>query len=179
MSVIIKKNKFYLLVVILLISCNNYYNIKKINTISDLQSKTHTDHKILNVLPILDLNNTLKIAKLNLSKIEDKKLDSIAIELIYFEYKAYINCVNTVYEGMQEINHLNKVLDTNMQQLNNIKSDYKNSRSKRDDLTPHLIKETKIVNETSVKVKKLVQKLEAQIVQFDTLNSKIESLVSL
>jgi len=179
MSVIIVKNKFYLLVLILLISCNNYYNVKKINTISDLQSKTDRDHSLLSVLPILDLNKTLKIAKLNLAKIEDKQLDSIAIELIYFEYKAYINCVNTIYEGMEEINHLNKVLDTNMEQLNNIKSDYKNSRSKRDDLTPHLIKEAKIVNETSIKVKELVQKLETQIVQFDTLNAKIESLVSL
>ena len=85
MSVINIKNKFYLLVAILLISCNNYYNFKQISIISDLQSKTEKDQDLLNLLPILDLNNTLKIARLNLSKIEEKKLDSIAIELIYFE----------------------------------------------------------------------------------------------
>ncbi len=179
MSVIIAKNKLYLLVAFLLLSCNNYYNLKKIKSISDLQSQTSRDHNLLNLLPILDLNNTLKIAKLNLSKIEEKKLDSIAIELIYFEYKEYLNCVNIVYEGMQEINNLSKELSTNMQQLESIKSDYKNSRSNRDDLNPHLIKETEIVHTTSIKVKKLVQELELQVLQFDTLNAKIESLISL
>ena len=179
MSVINIKNKFYLLVAILLTSCNNYYNFKQISIISDLQSKTEKDEDLLNLLPILDLNNTLKIARLNLSKIEEKKLDSIAIELIYFEYKAYINCINSVYEGIHEVNTLHKVLNENMQQLNNIQADYKNSRSKRDDLTPHLSKEAEIVKTTSLKVKKVVRKLETQIIAFDTLNTKIESLISL
>jgi len=179
MSVINAKNKLYLLVAFLLLSCSNYYNSKKIKNISDLQSQTNRDHNLLKLLPILDLNNTLKIAKLNLSKIEEKKLDSIAIELIYVEYKEYLNCINIVYEGMQEINNLSKELSTNMQQLESIKSDYKNSRSKRDDLNPYLIKETEIVQITSIKVEKLVKELELQVLQFDTLNTKIESLISL
>ena len=179
MSVINAKNILYLLVAFLLLSCSNYYNFKKIKNISDLQSQTNRDHNLLKLLPILDLNNTLKIAKLNLSKIEEKKLDSIAIELIYFEYKEYLNCINIVYEGMQEINNLSNELSTNMQQLESIKSDYKNSRSKRDDLNTYLIKETEIVQITSIKVEKLVKELELQVLQFDTLNAKIESLISL
>ena len=50
---------------------------------------------------------TLKIAKLNLSKIEEK-LDSIEIRLIYFEYHNYLNCVNKLYENFQNINALKK-----------------------------------------------------------------------
>ena len=179
MSVIIKKNTFYLFVAIVFISCNSYYNTKKINTISKLQYKTDSDLNLLNSIPTSDLNNKLKIAKLNLAKIEKKKLDSIALELIYFEYKAYINCVNTVYEGMQEIKVLNQELHINHEQLKNIKYDYENSRAKRDDLIQHLTIEDKIVKATSSKVLQLVEKMETQILKFDTINSEIESLIHL
>jgi len=178
MSTIIKKITFCLLLSTLLISCTNY-NTKKINVISDLESITRQDYNLLNLFPILELRNNLKIAKLNLAKIEEKKIDSITMELIYFEYKAYINCVTAVYESTQEIDLLNKVLATNMTQLKNIKSDYQNSRSKREDLTPHLIEEGEIVHETSLRIQGLINQLDIQILEFDSLNAEIEVLIDL
>ena len=73
MSIINKKNIFYLLLSVLLISCTSY-NQKKIEIISDLEAITQQDYNLLNLLPILELQNNLKIAKLNLAKIEDEKI---------------------------------------------------------------------------------------------------------
>ena len=164
MSVIIKKNKFYIFLFIILISCNSYYNNKKLDAINQLQKTTTEDYKTLNLLVEDDVENTLKIAKLNLLKIEEKKLDSITMELIYFQYKAYLDCVNKIYEGVQEVNTLNTILTTNSKQLKNIKADYKYSRSKRDDLNKYLLEESNIVAETSVKTQSLINDLEKQII---------------
>lgn len=178
MSVIIKKNRFYIFLFIILISCTSYYNKKKLDAITQLQTTTNEDYKSLNLLAEDDIANTLKIAKLNLLKIEEKKLDSITMELIYFQYKAYLDCVNKIYEGSQEINALNTILATNSKQLEHIKADYKYSRSKRDDLNKYLLEESNIVAETSVKIKSLINELEKQIIEFNSVNKKMELLIN-
>ena len=178
MSVIIKKNRFYIFLFIIFISCNSYYNKKKLDAITQLQKTTNEDYKSLNLLVEDDIANTLKIAKLNLLTIEEKKLDSITMELIYFQYKAYLDCVNKIYEGSQEINALNTILATNSKQLEHIKADYKYSRSKRDDLNKYLLEESNIVAETSVKIKSLINELEKQIMEFNSVNKKMELLIN-
>ena len=178
MSVIIKKNRFYIFLFIILISCNSYYNKKKLDAITQLQATTNEDYKSLNLLVEDDIANTLKIAKLNLLKIEEKKLDSITMELIYFQYKSYLDCVNKIYEGSQEINALNTILATNSKQLEHIKADYKYSRSKRDDLNKYLLEESNIVAETSFKIKSLINELEKQIIEFNSVNKKMELLIN-
>ena len=178
MSVIIKKNRFYIFLFIILISCNSYYNNKKLDAIVQLEKTTTKDYNNLNSLVENDIENTLKIAKLNLLKIEEKELDSITMELIYFQYKAYLDCVNKIYEGSQKVNTLNAILATNSKQLEHIKADYKHSRSKRDDLNQYLLEESNIVAETSVKIKSLINELEKQIIQFDIVNKEIELLIN-
>ena len=178
MPVIIKKNRFYIFLFIILISCNNYYNNKKLDAIVQLEKITTEDYNNLNSLVENDIENTLKIAKLNLLKIEEKELDSITMELIYFQYKAYLDCVNKIYEGSQKVNILNTILATNSKQLEHIKADYQHSRSKRNDLNQYLLEESNIVSETSVKIKSLINELEKQIIQFDIVNKEIELLIN-
>ena len=175
---IIKKNIQCFIVIVLLISCYRYYNTEKITTVLELEKITKSDISALQKVNIKDVENSLQIAKLNLSKIEEKKLDTIEIRLIYFEYHNYLNCVNKLYENSQNINALKNTLTKNQVQLKNIKSDYKNSRERRVDLDKHLLHEKSIVNETSNKVLNTIKTINEEQIKFDNLNSKIEEILN-
>ena len=174
---IITKNRVFLILLILFISCNNY-NTKQLNAISILETKTHKDYNNLKYLKSNDIKNILKIAKLNLSKIENKRLDSIAIELIYLEYREYLDCVNAIYEASKEINQLEKVLNNNLKQLKNMKSDYKNSKVKRNDLDLYLMQEKQIINNASNQVTEILRNMKTERRRFENINKKIEVFIN-
>ena len=175
--IIIKKTKYFILL-ILLISCNSHYNTKKLSVISELEQITKENHKDLNLLEINNIESILKIAKFNLSRLEEKQLDSIAIELIYFEYRDYLTCINIIHECVEEITNLRYMLSTNANQLKNMKADYKNSRFKRDDLDKYLLQESDIVKDASIKVRKIINVITREKVTFNNLNKKIEEIIN-
>ena len=107
---IIGQNRKLFFLLIILTSCNNYHNRQKMHAITALENKTTDDFYNLTTLMTNDIENVLKIAEFNLSKIEDKKLDSIAMELIYFEYREYLQCVNIIYGASQEIENLKSTI---------------------------------------------------------------------
>ena len=175
---IIRINIPCLIIIILFISCYRNYNAEKITTVLELEKITKSDVSALQKVNITGVENSLQIAKLNLSKIEEKKLDTIEIRLIYFEYHNYLNCVNKLYENSQKINTLKNTLANNQVQLKNIKSDYKNSRERRVDLDKYLLHEKNIVNETSNKVLNTINTINEEQKKFDNLNSKIEEILN-
>tara|TARA_Y100001968_G_C19435746_1_gene759533 strand:- start:1065 stop:1589 length:525 start_codon:yes stop_codon:yes gene_type:complete len=167
----------YLIMIALFISCNQDYNNNEIQILSKLERVTNTDLHDLQKLEIKNVYNALKIAKLNLTKIEEKKLDSIEIELIYFEYRDYLNCVNNLYESTQKIPLLINTLYKNKSQLENMKSDYQYSKERRLDLDKYLVQEDSIVNTTSMEVHDLLQLINREQFRFDTLNKKMEEII--
>ena len=173
-----KKNIQWFIIIILFISCYRHYNAEKTTTVVELEKITKNDISALQELNTIDVENSLKIAKLNLSKIEEKKLDSIEIRLIYFEYHNYLTCVNKLYEHTQNINLLKSTLATNQLQLKNIKSDYKNSQERREDLDTHLLHEKQIIQKTSNKVFNTIKIINEEKLKFDDLNAKIEEIIN-
>ena len=159
-------------------SCNERYNTENIKNASILELKTSEDLQNINSLDIKALKNNLKIAKFNLSKLEEMQLDSITIELIYFEYRDYLHCVNNLYESLNEIKNLKKLLNTNITQLANIKKDYKNSRKRRNDLDYYLFDESQIVENTSMKVNQIIYTINYENKRFVNLNKTIEELIN-
>jgi hypothetical protein len=105
-------------------------------------------------------------------------MDSINIEIIYFEYKNYLHCVNSIYEANQEIDELNNTLLINLNQLQDLKNDYINSKLKRIDLNNYFFEEMKIVQATSKKVNLTLDAIRKEINQFNYLNKKIEQFVN-
>jgi len=162
----------------LFLSCNERYNTENIKNASTLELKTSEDLQNINSLDIKALKNNLKIAKFNLSKIEEMQLDSITIELIYFEYRDYLHCVNNLYESLNEIQNLKKLLNTNITQLSNIKKDYKNSQKRRSDLDDYLFDEAQIVENTSIKVNQIIYTINYENKRFVNLNKTIEELIN-
>ncbi|MAQ31252.1 MAG: hypothetical protein CMD26_00755 [Flavobacteriales bacterium] len=159
-------------------SCNERYNTENVKNTSILELKTSEDLHNINRLDIKALNNNLKIAKFNLSKIEEMQLDSITIELMYFEYRDYLHCVNNLYESLNEIEKLKTLLNTNITQLANIKKDYKNSRKRRNDLDYYLFEESQIIENTSIKVNQTIYTINYENKRFVHLNKKIEELIN-
>tara|TARA_B100001142_G_scaffold329744_1_gene394163 strand:+ start:1741 stop:2232 length:492 start_codon:yes stop_codon:yes gene_type:complete len=159
-------------------SCNERYNTENVKNASILELKTSEDLHNINRLDIKALNNNLKIAKFNLSKIEEMQLDSITIELMYFEYRDYLHCVNNLYESLNEIEKLKTLLNTNITQLANIKKDYKNSRKRRNDLDYYLFEESQIIENTSIKVNQTIYTINYENKRFVHLNKKIEELIN-
>lgn len=175
---LVKKNIHYFFLFVILISCSKNYNNDKINVLSELEKITKNDINALYNLDLEDAQHTLQIAKFNLLKIEDKKLDSMEFELIYFEYRNYLHCINKLYESMQSITPLKKILSKNQSQLKNIKSDYKNSKDRRSDLDQHLLQEKKIVEETSMQVSSIISSINEEKVRFKPLNNRIEEIIN-
>ena len=176
MTAIIKKINYFILL-ILLISCGQSYNNEKIQTLLELEKITKADILKLQTLKKEDVQNILKIAKFNLSKIEDKKLDSIEIDLIYFEYRDYLHCINNLHEAMQIIKPLHNELSINETQLINIKTDYANSKERRLDLDKYLLQEKKIVTKTSMRVSDVINAINKEQQKFSSLNKKIEEII--
>jgi len=159
-------------------SCNERYNTENIKNASILELKTSEDLQNINSLDIKALKNNLKIAKFNLSKIEEMQLDSITIELMYFEYRDYLHCINNLYESLNEIKNLKKLLSTNITQLANIKKDYKNSLKRRNDLDYYLFDESQIVKNTSEQVNQIIYTINHENKRFVNLNKTIEELIN-
>ena len=178
MSKVIKNTASYFLFLILLSSCYNDYNDQKSKAISSLEKTTMQDYNKLKSLKNNDIESILKIAKLNLLEIEKKEFDSVAIELIYFEYRDYLNCINTIYESLKKIDNLNDIITNNSNQLQNMKDDYNNSRSKRDDLEKYLLEEIEIVKETSRSVNDVTKKIKQETIRFNNLNKQIEEFIN-
>ena len=170
-------NRILFFLLIIFVSCKNQYNSEKLHTISELEQKISRDFYSLNELNMNEVQNTLKIAKLNLAKIEEKKLDSVSIDLIYFEYSEYLSCVNTIYEGSKEIKKMPNLLKHNQSQLQDLKADYTNSKFRRDDLDDYLKQEVAIINQTSFKLDLILTELKREIYKFEEKNKKIEELI--
>lgn len=167
----------FFLLIIIFTSCKNQYNNEKLHTISELEQNISRDFYNLNKLNMSEVQNALKIAKLNLAKIEEKKLDSVSIDLIYFEYSEYLSCVNTIYEGAKEIKKMPNLLKHNQSQLQDLKADYTNSKFRRDDLDDYLKQESSIINQTSSKLDLILTQLKREIYTFEEKNKKIEELI--
>tara|TARA_B100000902_G_C27164382_1_gene840417 strand:+ start:174 stop:668 length:495 start_codon:yes stop_codon:yes gene_type:complete len=161
----------------LYVACSSS-NATQIEHIIILETDISNDRTHLNSIDINKLNNNLKIAELNLLKLEHKQLDSVSVELIYFQYRDYLNCINNIHTCIEENNRLKKELETNTIQLSNIKLDYQISNKERLDLDTHLIHETKFVQETSKSIMALIEKMNNQSEQFDSLNKNIENIIN-
>ena len=105
-------------------------------------------------------------------------MDSINVELIYFEYRNYLNCINIIYENTREIDNLNHTLSNNANQLKDLKHDYINSRTERIDLDKYFFEEMKIVKETSKKVNTALKTTKKEVNRFNNLNEKIEQFIN-
>ena len=177
MLLIIKKRFLYFAILILVISCQNHHNTKKLNLIQNLEQLILNDKNNLNIVEIKNIENTLKISRFNLSKLERKKLDSISVRLMYFDYREYLDCVNTMYKSVNVIHNLKNELAVNSKQLKNMKNDYKNSKKKRDDLDKYLLEESNYIKQTSEKISATINMLIQQREKFDSLNKKIEAII--
>ena len=162
---------------ILYVACSSS-NSTQIEHIRILETDIANDLTHLNSIDINKLNNNLKVAELNLIRLEHKQLDSISVELIYFQYRDYLSCINNMQSCILENNRLKKELETNTIQLSNIKLDYQSSNKERVDLDTHLIHETKFVQQTSKSIMALIEKMNNQFEQFDSLNKNIENIIN-
>ena len=178
MSYILQKRTFIFILIMILFSCNNVKNNQQLKRINKLEKVTELDQNKLQSLAISEIEKKLKIAEFNLLKFERKKLDSTALELIYVEYKNYINCVNTLYESMQSINEFHKILTTNIDQLKNIKVDCQNSALNEEKLDKYLQQEDHVVFETSKSINRLVIEINYEASRFDTLNQQMENIIN-
>ena len=123
------------------------------------------------------MKKNIKISKFNLLALERKKLDSISIELIYFEYRDYLNCVNSMRLLIEKIDQLKHQLNSNIKQLQNLKKDYQDSKKRRNDLDTHLISEQFFIHETSQEIKKIINVNINIEEKFDSLNKEIELII--
>ena len=174
-------NKFisiFLVNILLFISCQKNPNTHKITSINNLEKIALTDENNLKSINIEALQNNIKISKFNLMQLEEKELDSISIELIYFEYRDYLNCVNSMRLMLEKISNLKTEIAFNRNQLQHIKQDYLNSNNIRNDLDTHLIQERYYIKKVSTQIKQVVDLSEDLNEQFDTLNKEIELIIN-
>ena len=173
-------NKIYSIVLCILIicsSCQNQKNKIEIKTIEKLEQITLKDVSDLENININHIQNNIDLGKLNILELEGKELDSISVELIYFEYREYLNYINQTTAIINSINNLKHTLTINQKQLNTLKLDYKKSKNKRHDLDEYLKNEKIFVKTTSKEVKNINTILPQLNAKFDTLNAKIELII--
>ncbi len=167
----------FLFIVSVFISCQKSYNETEIEIIDKLEEITLLDKKKINSIDTLELENYIKIAEFNLLKLEEKELDSVSVELIYFEYREYLNYIHKISFILHESKSLQKILILNANQLNNIKLDYMNAKERRYDLDEHLKNEQDFVLETSKKIRNTIIISEEINEKFDSLNKQIELII--
>ena len=173
-------NKIFSAILFILIICNscqNKQNKIKIQTIEELEEITLSEINNLKNININEIKNNIKLGNFNILQLEAKGLDSISVELIYFEFRHYLNYINKTTTMMHSINDLKNTLQLNHQQLNKLKLDYTHSRDRRDDLDSHLKNEAILVETTSKKIEKITDLLTELNVEFDSLNKKIELII--
>ena len=163
--------------IILYVACSSN-NTTQLEQIRMLENNIKKDQAYLNSIDMNALTNNINIAELNLLKLEDKQLDSISIELIHFQYREYLNCINNIQTFGAEKNYLKKELETNTVQLSNIKLDYQMSNKARLDLDTHLIQEAKFIQQTSNKIINFTADIKKQSENFDSLNKYIEDIIN-
>ena len=174
------KNKIYSTILCILIicgSCQKQKNKIEIKTIQELEQITLTDINTLENINTNQIKNNIKLGELNILQLEEKELDSISVDLIYFEYRAYLNYINQTTRIINSINNLKNTLMINQKQLNALKLDYMQSKNRRDDLDEYLKNEEKFVQTTSQEIKKINSILSELNPKFDTLNQKIELII--
>lgn len=173
-------NKIYstlLYILIICSACQNQENKIEIKTIEELEQITLSDINTLQNINTNHIKNNIQLGELNILKLEEKELDSISVELIYFEYREYLNYINQTTTIINSINSLKNTLTTNQDQLNALKLDYSQSKNRRNDLDEHLKNEKIFVQTTSQEIKKINSILSQLNAKFDTLNKKIELII--
>ena len=167
----------YLFIFSVFISCKKNYNEVEIEIINNLEEITVLDETKLSSINTLNLENYIKIAEFNLLKLEERELDSVSAELIYFEYREYLNYIHKISFILNESESLQKILTLNTNQLNNLKLDYLYANERRHDLDEHLKNEQNFVAETSKKIQKTIVILNEINEKFDSLNKQIELII--
>ena len=158
------------------ISCQNNNKIE-IRTVEKLEEITLSDTEILNNININNIQNNIRLGEFNILKLEERQLDSISVELIYFEYREYLNYINLATNIVHSINNLKDMLTINGEQLNKLKLDYQESKERRNDLDRHLKNEKIFVENSSKEIKKVTTVLNEMNEQFDSLNKIIELII--
>ena len=173
----ISKSKYILFLLFLVLhACQNPFS-KQIQIINDLEVSTVNNVSKLETINLTIVEQNLKIAKINLLQLEDKNLDTLSFELIYFEYRKYLNCVNVLQDSFEKIKQFKKQNTFNQEQLSKLKLDYKNSNITRTDLDHYLEKERGFIKKTNKEIDKFVQVIHRNKLLFDSLNQIIETTI--
>ena len=173
----ISKSKYIpFLLFLVLHACQNPFS-KQIQIINDLEVSTVNNVSKLETINLTIVEQNLKIAKTNLLQLEDKNLDTLSFELIYFEYRKYLNCVNILQDSFEKVKQFKKQNTFNQEQLSNLKLDYKNSNIIRTDLDHYLQKERAFIKKTNKEIDKFVQEIHRNKLLFDSVNQIIETTI--
>tara|TARA_B100001250_G_C19750790_1_gene767645 strand:+ start:267 stop:806 length:540 start_codon:yes stop_codon:yes gene_type:complete len=172
------KNLIIIVTISLLISCHQKHNLNQIKKIEKLEEICYSDQEKIDKINIEHLKNVIKIAEFNLLSIEQKKIDSLDIELIYFEYRDYLIFINDMKQSLKEYQNLKNTLTLNKTQLHNLKSDYSNSNMRRIDLNNHLLNEAEIIKNTSEKIEGIINLTQFNNEKFDSLSHIIETFIN-
>lgn len=170
-------NFFASYITILLFAACSSSNSNQLEHIDLLEIEIIKDESYLKSIDTNKLNQNLKIADLNLLRLENKKLDSISFELIYFQYRDYLNCLYDLKTCLVENKKLDKELKINKNQLSNLKLDYYISKKKATELDKYLAQETDLIRKTSKSIFNHTENYNNQKERFDSLNKSIEDII--
>ena len=170
-------NFFASYIIILLFAACSSSNSNQLDHIDVLELEMIKDESYLKSIDTNKLNQNLKIADLNLLRLENKKLDSISFELIYFQYRDYLNCLYDLKTCLLDNKKLEKEFKINKKQLSNLKLDYQVSKKKAIDLDRYLAQETDLIRKTSKSIFNHTKNYTNQKERFDSLNKSIEDII--
>lgn len=164
------------LLVIILSSCVN--TKKEIKKIQELESIITEHRHSINNLEIGSLETILNLAQLNILELEQMRLDSLSFELIYLDYKLYLNLIHDINKSIQLMENIHKDITINTNQLENLKYDCLNSNYRIKKFEEYLNNESKYIQNTSNQIKAIVNKIKLEIEDFYSLNKKIEKIIN-
>tara|TARA_B110000438_G_C15371499_1_gene460739 strand:+ start:29 stop:553 length:525 start_codon:yes stop_codon:yes gene_type:complete len=150
---------------------------EELNVINTLQYINKEHIVSINNLETESVESALLLANLNLLALEGMKLDSVSFNLIYLDYKLYLNCINNIYSSMQVVKNIKQELSENTNQLENLKSDYMNSNYVRKDLDRYLESEIEYIENTSKHIVETINIIKLEILNFYSLNKSIENII--
>jgi hypothetical protein len=163
------------ILVLTISSCVQHRN--EVHVINTLQNINETNVRSINNLEIDIIESTLSLANLNLLELENMNLDSVSFNLIYLDYKLYLNCINNIYNSMQLVKEIKKELYNNTNQLGHLKDDYTHSNYRRKDLDRYLDDEKKYIENTSQDIVETINIIKLEIENFNSLNKSIEKII--